>query len=502
MVKISEIRNIVAGADWYPPPVSLRVLGYIDNISPTSTVPLSAWAGGIGAGYKSIGLSSPQDTPTGIEWESGYSEIERYVDINANCLWRIDFDGSNLGPIQVADMSGFPFEGNGMADKYGGDGFIVLHGGGDASQAFSGHIRIEYNTNFERTHVDIPLYDSGDPSEDFAPLFVDPPLFERSGIEEQLTVTIFNVAGGSVSVASHPLWASGFNFTHLGTDTWTCTFNISANDNLCHLSRTGQVTFQDGNFRSASTSILQEGYKGNFPVIYDPDGNLYHYVEIGNYWVTVENLRTTKFANEGEIYHDPDSNIWAATGMPSYCVYNNKSEFGEIYGNLYNGYVVDAEATNAGLIDLSYQPYPNDFSDDRNWHIPTKAEWDDIQAAAEAYYGDFPALKLMCNREFPMPHPRWAEHAYTADNATSFSAFGSGMRRKDGEFVSLTTAARYWCSTLDPEYQAAYGYDMYYNFRVDGQVIISGIDEFLHAPYDWQRSTKNNGYSIRLIRRK
>jgi len=494
MVKISEIRNIVAGADWYPPPVSLRVLGYIDNISPTSTVPLSAWAGEIGAGYKSIGLSSPQDTPTGIEWESGYSEIERYVDITANCLWRIDFDGSNLGPIQVADISGFPFEGNGMADKYGGNGFIVLHGGGDAPQAFSGHIRIEYNTNFGRTHVDIPLYDSGDPSVDFAPLFVDPPMIERSGLHHTVTVTIYNVFGGSVNVDSSSLWIEGFQFSQIDANTYDCTFNLDQYTNLCHNQREGGVMFSDGWDRMASLKVIQNPSKHELPVVHDPMGVSYPYVQIGDYYVMIENLRTEIFADYTQIDDVTGASAWGNAAYPAFCAYNNDTGFVNNYGYLYNGWTARKEFDYGGLIDQYDQPYPNDLTDDRNWHIPSQSEWNDI-IGATGVSDETRSLAMRCNREVPSSHPRWNE-GVGGNNASDFSAFGQGVREANGNFWGLGFVSSFWTSTEHPNL-----FNENFVMCIPTAFQSQTTFWFQRNPDSWHLPKMNSGNAIRLVRR-
>ena len=499
-IKISQIRDRIAG-DWYLPPISLKMLSFIDKKTAGEQHSLSNWLRWDGNWYKDVILDPTPDEGTGVVWPQDYTELHKDLEIDANCLWRIDFAGSNLGDITVAEINmspGFHFGGYGFGDIKGGRGIITLQARGTTELQFDGHIRIEYKNQNGTQYVDIPIHESGMPATGSEPLTVQPPRFERSGQAQSLTVSIYNAQGGSVSVYSHPSWVSGFNLSQVDMTTWTCTFNISANDNLCHLSRTGQVTFQDGNFRSASTSILQEGYKGSFPVIYDPDGNSYPYVQIGDYLVMTDNLRTTKFTNGVSIQHIPDNSSWGDATIPAYCMYNNEPTYGEIYGYLYNAYVARSEASNGGLISESEQPYPNDFSDDRNWHIPSYAEWDDIidASASSGASDETRALAMKCGRETPNPHPRWNEEL-GGNNASGFSAFGQGTREKSGDFWGLGFVSSFWTSTEHPTYS-----DENYVMAIP-TIFRSGyaIWWFQRNLRSWALCQMNSGNAIRLARR-
>ncbi len=492
MVKMSEIRNFVAG-DWYPPPVSKRVLGYINNVGSANPVAISDWKGDVGAGYISIGLSSPQDTPQGVQWEQDYAEIERYIDINANCLWRIDFAGSNLGPIKVAEVTGFPFEGFETGDIYGGYGFIVLHGGGENLQSFSGHIRIEYNTNFGRTHVDIPLYDSGDPSTDFAPLYIEPPHIVMPGAFGSSMVTIYNVFGGSINVVSSSPWIENIQFSQFGSETYDCTFDVSEHFHLCHNQREGEIVFEDGWGRMASVTVIQNPTKDGLPIVYDPMGVSYPYVQIGDYYVMIENLRTDFFANYTPISYISDPTSWVTQTSPAYCVYNNDWSYEQLYGYLYNGLTARQEMQNEGLVDLGEQPFPNDLADDRNWHIPSIFEWDHIITHAGAN-SEARVLGMKCNREVPANHPRWNE-GLGGNNNSSFSALPSGGRdRSDGYFWGLGFRATFWTNS---------------EYSMNNQSIMI-IPETETYPWIWFRPAGGvyagthirSGNAIRLVRRK
>src|SRR5690606_17289567 len=74
----------------------------------------------------------------------------------------------------------------------------------------------------------------------------------------------------------------------------------------------------------------------------DADGNQYSTVIIGaNEW-TVENLRTTRYANGDEIPnvtdYDPWTGSWNDLTTGAWIHYENNSSHDEVYGKLYNGF--------------------------------------------------------------------------------------------------------------------------------------------------------------------
>jgi len=92
----------------------------------------------------------------------------------------------------------------------------------------------------------------------------------------------------------------------------------------------------------------------------DIDGNIYNTVVIGKQTWMVENLKTTKFKDGGNILVVTDPAAWNTftTPTPCFCWYDNDIENKELYGGLYNWHAV-----NTGKLAP------------KGWHVPTDAEW-------------------------------------------------------------------------------------------------------------------------------
>jgi uncharacterized protein (TIGR02145 family) len=91
----------------------------------------------------------------------------------------------------------------------------------------------------------------------------------------------------------------------------------------------------------------------------DIDGNIYHYITIGNQiWMT-ENLKTTRYRNGDPIPTGLSDADWYGTTSGAYVIYNNDNINNDIFGKLYNWYAV---ADSRHLC-------PTD------WHEPSDAEW-------------------------------------------------------------------------------------------------------------------------------
>jgi uncharacterized protein (TIGR02145 family) len=91
----------------------------------------------------------------------------------------------------------------------------------------------------------------------------------------------------------------------------------------------------------------------------DIDGNIYHYITIGNQiWMT-ENLKTTRYRNGDHIPTGLSGVDWSGTTSGAYAIYNNDNINNDTFGKLYNWYAV---ADSRHLC-------PTD------WHEPSDAEW-------------------------------------------------------------------------------------------------------------------------------
>ena len=96
---------------------------------------------------------------------------------------------------------------------------------------------------------------------------------------------------------------------------------------------------------------------GLYGTVNDIDGNTYHWVKIGEQKWMAENLKTTKYNNGTDIPNVTDAS-WAGLSTPAYAWYDNDISYKDVYGALYNFYVV--ETGNVCPV---------------GWHAPTDEEW-------------------------------------------------------------------------------------------------------------------------------
>jgi len=129
----------------------------------------------------------------------------------------------------------------------------------------------------------------------------------------------------------------------------------------------------------------------------DIEGNVYNTVTIGTQiWMT-ENLRATKYNDGTPIPLITEDEAWKFISTPAYCWYNNnETNYKNIFGALYSSYTL----TNENLCPAG-------------WHVPTKTEWETL----EAYLGgsEIAAYEL---KDF-----KWR-----GSNSSCFSAQMSGER--------------------------------------------------------------------------
>lgn len=173
------------------------------------------------------------------------------------------------------------------------------------------------------------------------------------------------------------------------------------------------------------------------------DGYTYPSVVLGNgqEWMA-ENLRTSVYRNGDPITYMPVQPTWATIEEGAYCFFNNVPENGELYGKLYNGFVIE---------------------DPRNvcpqgWRVPSDEDWN----ALEKYVGlsDFDLTQwgsrgttqgehLKSTRTDPDEHPRFCS-PNNATNSTGFNALPTGSRLDNGYGFDMGLLVYYWSSTYHP----------------------------------------------------
>lgn len=233
---------------------------------------------------------------------------------------------------------------------------------------------------------------------------------------------------------------------------------------------TNKVGTSYSNELSFTTTALPDIIYGS---VKDIEGNDYRTVKIGNQNWMAENLRVTKFNDGSPIPNVTDDLEWSRLTSGSYCWYDNDSLTNkEEYGALYNYYtVIDGR----GICPTG-------------WHIPTYAEWLELDccykeyATCEEYHSDC-YLKETGSEHWNYPYNT---------NETGFTCLPGGLRQAQnvhnemppyGRFRGIGYSAFFWESTGD-------FYNMFYND------LVNLYHEWLfdHSPM--------NGYSVRCIENK
>lgn len=185
-----------------------------------------------------------------------------------------------------------------------------------------------------------------------------------------------------------------------------------------------------------TVSCKKDPTSSNDPTtVTDFDGNVYKTVQIGEQLWMAENLKVTHYRNGDQIPNISDNNVWENMDDGAYCSYNNTDSNIDIYGLLYNWYVVD---DSRGLAPTG-------------WHIPTDGEWKQLEmylgmsqseADSTDWRGTDEGGKL---KEAGTTH--WSSPNEGASNESGFSALPGGFRDEDGFFFLISYGGNWWSST-------------------------------------------------------
>lgn len=192
--------------------------------------------------------------------------------------------------------------------------------------------------------------------------------------------------------------------------------------------------------RAYATNIAGTGYGNSVKIkalpagatmIKDIDGFAYNTVKIGSQYWMVENLRTETFGNGDKIPFVESENEWVNLSGGAYCYYSNDVNAGNLYGKLYNGYVV---SDSRGIAP-------------EGWHVPGEDDW----LLLESYLGANSAsmgtpVKALASET------GWNQSDLSGtvgfepsqNNTTGFSALPGGSRYDDGAFKNLGASVSWW----------------------------------------------------------
>jgi uncharacterized protein (TIGR02145 family) len=183
--------------------------------------------------------------------------------------------------------------------------------------------------------------------------------------------------------------------------------------------------------RAYSTSVIGTGYGNELSFktytgsVTDYDGNLYNTITIGSQIWFRENLKVTHYRNGDAIPNTTNSYAWIHDSTAAYCWYNNDLANKDIYGALYNFYVVE----NASGICPA------------GWHVPSEPEWTVmINSIGQTNVGGGMLKDTTL----------WTSPNSGATNSSGFTALPTGCRGyDDARFHSLGLNTWFWTSTLD-----------------------------------------------------
>jgi uncharacterized protein (TIGR02145 family) len=153
----------------------------------------------------------------------------------------------------------------------------------------------------------------------------------------------------------------------------------------------------------------------------DIDGNTYTVVGIGPLIWMAENLKTTRYLNGDSIPNISDNQLWNNQTAGAYCNYNDDILLANIYGRLYNGYILDDPRKICPT----------------GWHIPAYTDWEELIVLYVQNSGG----KL---KESGTIH--WNTPNIDASNETGFTALPGGMR-DNGYFGYIGIWGNWWSAT-------------------------------------------------------
>jgi len=203
----------------------------------------------------------------------------------------------------------------------------------------------------------------------------------------------------------------------------------------------------------------------------DIEGNTYLTVKIWNQWWMAENLKVTHYRNGDPTPNVTDPGEWSGLTTGAYCEYNNDNANVDVYGRLYNWYAVNDSRNIAP----------------EGWHVPTDAEWKQLEmylgmsqseADATGLRGTDEGGKL---KETGITH--WDSPNTGATNESGFAALPGGLRSIDGGFNVMGKYADFWSSTEGSNIYAWNRHLLYDNSQI-------------YRNY----YRKQNGFSVRCVK--
>lgn len=197
----------------------------------------------------------------------------------------------------------------------------------------------------------------------------------------------------------------------------------------------------------------------NFVECADASGNNYTTVKIGSQIWMAENLKTTKYRSNDDIYNQTNNSSWGTSSSGVWCNYNNDTVAGRKYGKLYNWYAV---------------------ADSRNitptgWHVPTDNEWSTLMSALGG--------ETVAGAKIKDAGTVYWDSSNNGSNESGFTALPGGYRLTSGSFYYGGSNACWWTATESTSAKSWY------------RIATSSSSAVNHQNY-----SKYAGFSVRCIK--
>ncbi|KMQ50417.1 hypothetical protein CHISP_2664 [Chitinispirillum alkaliphilum] len=215
--------------------------------------------------------------------------------------------------------------------------------------------------------------------------------------------------------------------------------------------RDGSVEYEDNSeFTIGSANVTLYAVWEWAGTLTDIDGNVYTTVRIGNQIWTVENLRTTRYADGTPIPHVIDNSEWGDLSTPAYCWYDDGGDVSsqtdyshEKYGALYNWWVVDPSN-------------PKNIAPE-GWRVPTDEDWTELQnyLIANGYNWDSTTTGNKIGKALASDGGEWDNSTdqgrvgndQRSNNSSGFTGLPGGFRASSGDFLQVGGSGIWWSST-------------------------------------------------------
>jgi uncharacterized protein (TIGR02145 family) len=161
----------------------------------------------------------------------------------------------------------------------------------------------------------------------------------------------------------------------------------------------------------------------------DIDGNTYATVVIGQQEWMVSNLKATRYNDGTPIPITEDAFTWANLSTGSYSWYDDDITNKDVYGALYNWYVIQYLELRSRIDDIC----------PTNFYLPSRGVW---EALVDGLGGSTAASGAL--KEAGTSH--WDSPNTGATNQSGFTALPAGNRDDAGSFVARGQSSSWWSS--------------------------------------------------------